>query len=199
MKIFLVGFGFATLLFVLLFVRLHQLGKYPRHIATAPDPRYQEWLTRTESLAAAPSPGSVEAEAMLERVRQAFTPFEGQRAGELFPKAYADSFYFRDAFHLFTDRTALTDYMVKTAESSPGVTFIFHPALQKGIDFHLPWVMVIPGRKGLPDQHSLGMSHLRFNSEGQVIFHQDYWDSADVLVPRVPVANGIIEWVRRRF
>ena len=48
-------------------------------------------------------------------------------------------------------------------------------------------------------QQSMGVSHLRFDAEGKVIFHHDYWDSADVLVPRVPIANGLIELVRRRF
>jgi hypothetical protein len=132
-------------------------------------------------------------------VQEAFTPFEPQRAAENFPQAYAEEFYFRDAFHLYTDVEAMTDYMVKTAEVSPGVSFTFRPAVQEGVEVFLPWTMVLPGKEGSESQRSLGVSHLRFSEEGKVIFHQDYWDSADVLVPRVPVANGIIELVRRRF
>jgi hypothetical protein len=82
---------------------------------------------------------------------------------------------------------------------SPGVRFTFTaPALQ-GKDVYLPWTMILTDRRSGGEQHSIGLSRLRFNAGGKVIFHQDYWDSADVLVPRVPVANGLIEAVRRRF
>jgi hypothetical protein len=142
-------------------------------------------------MAVSPSPEDLQA--WTQKVQDAFTPFEPERAAENFPRAYAETFYFRDAFHQYTDLEKMTDYMVRTAESSPGVTFTFQPPIQSGIDVILPWTMV------LKDQKSMGVSYLRFNSAGKVIFHQDYWDSADVLVPKVPVANGIIELVRRQF
>lgn len=197
MKGFILGFLFCILLFVILFIYLHRVGTSPRHNATGPNDLYQTWEARTKELAVRPSEAQLEA--WTRRVQEAFTPFEAERASENFPKAYAEDLYFRDAFHLYTDLGDMTDYMVKTAEASPGVTFTFRPAIQEGIEVFLPWTMVLPDKKGGDPQKSLGVSHLRFNSEGNVIFHQDYWDSADVLVPKVPVANGIIELVRRQF
>jgi len=185
------GFGLGFGLFLALFLYLHAVGKAPRHLATVPDEVYADWERRTREQAVAPTAEQVDA--WTAKVREAFTPFEPGRAAERFPLAYADTFYFRDAFHLYTEIEPMTAYMVKTAEASPGVTFTFHPPVVGGIDVFLPWVMV------LRDKESLGVSHLRFNAEGKVVFHQDYWDSADVLVPKVPVANGIIELVRRRF
>jgi len=198
MKGFLFGVLVTLFFMALLFVRLHQVGQHPRHPATAPDETYKNWLRKTADLAATPVDSSAE-ELWIQRIKDAFTPFEAARAAENFPEAYAEEFYFRDAFHTFTDREEMTAYMVQTAEQSPGVTFRFSPAVRSGYDFFLPWVMILPDRSGGDPQESLGVSHLRFNSDGRVIFHQDYWDSADVLVPRVPVANGLIELVRRRF
>jgi len=196
MKGFILGFLICLFLFLVLFFYLHSVGKSPRHNATGPTELYSKWESKTRELAVTPSPEQLEE--WTARVREAFTPFEAVRAAENFPKAYAEEFYFRDAFHQFTDLGKMTDYMVKTAETSTGVTFTFRPPVQNGIDVFLPWTMVLGGSEEDP-QESMGLSHLRFNSDGKVFFHQDYWDSADVLVPKVPVANGLIELVRRQF
>lgn len=197
MKAFFLGFIICFVLFIGLFVYLHRVGKSPRHPATAPNRLYTEWETQTAEQAVIPS--AEQLQEWTQRVQDAFTPFEAERAAENFPKAYAEEFYFRDAFHLYTDLEKMTDYMVRTAEASPGVTFTFRPPLAQGIDVILPWTMVLPNKSGGDPEQSLGISHLRFNPDGRVIFHQDYWDSADVLVPKVPVANGILEIVRRQF
>jgi hypothetical protein len=199
MKAFFAGFLLALVAFVLLFVWLHRVGKSPRHAATAPDALHEEWLATSAALAQNPAPGSDEERVLIDKVKAAFHPFSVENVTANFPKAYAESFYFRDAFHLFTERGPMVDYMIKTAALSPGVTFEYGAVARNGIDHYLPWVMVLPSRSGGSPQRSLGVSRLRFNAEGQVIFHQDYWDSADVLVPRVPIANGLIELVRRRF
>ncbi len=199
MKLFLLGFLLAAALFTALLLCLHRFGRNPRHAATAPDPLYLEWLEKTLHTAANPPPGGDLETRWIQRVRDAFHPFTEENTSSHFPLAYAETFYFRDAFHGFTDREALVAYMAKTARNSPGVLFEFGPVARQGPEMYLPWTMVLPARDGAPPQRSLGLSHLRFNHDGLVVFHQDYWDSADVLVPRVPVANGLVEAVRRRF
>jgi len=198
MKAFIFGMIFMFILFLVLFIYLNQIGADPRHTATGPNALYTEWLDKTAELAVEPD-GQSQEKAWIEKVQNAFSPFTPETTQKNFPIAYAENFYFRDAFHTFTDREEMVAYMVKSAEMSPGVTFEFSPVVREGIDFYLPWVMILPGKDGEEPQRSIGMSQLRFNEEGQVIFHQDYWDSADVLVPRVPVANGLIELVRRRI
>jgi len=199
MKLFGLGVLVTVIAFVILFVFLHRLGASPRHDAAGPSEEYLSWLERTEALAVNPEPGSEEEAKLIKKVQRAFTPFEVENVLANFPEAYAETFYFRDAFHSFTDLDTMVAYMEKSARISPGVTFTFGPPAREGIDMYLPWTMILPGKDGSPDQHSIGISRLRFNEEGKVIFHQDYWDSADVLVPKVPVANGLIEAVRRRF
>jgi hypothetical protein len=43
------------------------------------------------------------------------------------------------------------------------------------------------------------MSHVRFNKEGQVIMHQDYWDSGLNIYGQIPIVGGLIETIRRRL
>lgn len=182
-----------------LFYWLHFFGKTPRHDATGTNALYLEHLAMSAETAVNPPPGGEEEKALIRKVMEAFHPFSYGNVTLKFPEAYAETFYFRDAFHVFTDRDTMVAYMQHTARQSPGVTFEFEAPGRNGIDFYLPWVMVLPDRGGGEPQRSVGVSRLRFNGDGQVIFHQDYWDSADVLVRRVPVANGLIELVRRRF
>jgi steroid delta-isomerase len=40
-----------------------------------------------------------------------------------------------------------------------------------------------------------GVSHLRFNAEGKVVWHRDYWDAAEELYARLPG----IGWLMRRL
>jgi hypothetical protein len=196
MKSFVAGAVLVLLLFVFVFMWLHRVGREPRHTGAGPDATYRAHLALSADTAANPPLGAPEENLWVDKVRKAFSPFTVANVETNFPLAYAERFYFRDAFHHFTDRDAMIAYMRRSAEMSPGVTFEYGPVARQGIDFYLPWTMVLGGKN---PQRSLGMSHLRFNEDGQVIFHQDYWDSADVLVPRVPVANGLIELVRRRF
>ena len=198
MRAFIFGMFFMFILLLVLFIYLHQIGADPRHNATGPNALYVEWLEKTAALAAVPD-GQAQETAWIEKVQNAFSPFTPEGTQKNFPTAYAEEMYFRDAFHTYTDRETMVEYMVKSAEMSPGVTFEFSPVVRDGIDFYLPWIMIFPAKEGQDPMRSLGISHLRFNQDGQVIFHQDYWDSADVLVPKVPVANGIIELVKRRF
>ena len=183
----------------MLFLMLHRVGRVPRHDASGPNALYREQLLKTESQAVNPPAGSEAEQRLVERVQRAFSPFSVENVVAYFPEAYAETFYFRDAFHVFTELEPMVAYMEATADASPGVTFEFEAPARNGIDFYLPWVMVLPGENGSVGQRSVGVSRLRFNEDGKVIFHQDYWDSADVLVKRVPVANGLIELVRRRF
>lgn len=42
-----------------------------------------------------------------------------------------------------------------------------------------------------------GVSHLRFNAAGKVIFHRDYWDTAEELYMKVPALGLVLRGLRR--
>lgn len=44
--------------------------------------------------------------------------------------------------------------------------------------------------------HFPGMSHVRFNKEGRIIFHQDFWD-AGVIYERLPIIGFFIRKLKR--
>ena len=45
----------------------------------------------------------------------------------------------------------------------------------------------------------MGVSHFRFNSSGQVVFHQDYWDPTDIVYKRIPLVKQLIAYVKKKL
>ena len=43
-----------------------------------------------------------------------------------------------------------------------------------------------------------GGSHLKFNAAGLLDFHRDYWDAAEELYEKLPVAGALMRWLKRR-
>ena len=43
-----------------------------------------------------------------------------------------------------------------------------------------------------------GGSHLKFNAQGRVEFHRDYWDAAEELYEKLPVVGGLMRWLKQR-
>jgi steroid Delta-isomerase len=43
-----------------------------------------------------------------------------------------------------------------------------------------------------------GTSHLRFDSEGKIVFHRDYWDAAEELYEKIPLLGILMRLIKRR-
>ena len=43
-----------------------------------------------------------------------------------------------------------------------------------------------------------GASHVRFNDQGLVTLHRDYWDAAEELYEKLPVLGGVMRWLNQR-
>ena len=54
-----------------------------------------------------------------------------------------------------------------------------------------------PGLRGA--QCIRGVTHLRFDSEGKVDYHRDYWDAAEELYARLPLLGALLRALRRRI
>ena len=44
-----------------------------------------------------------------------------------------------------------------------------------------------------------GASHLRINHRGKVVYHRDYWDTAEELYAKLPLLGGLMRFLRRRL
>jgi hypothetical protein len=77
-----------------------------------------------------------------------------------------------------------------------------HETTRTAHDEHLVrWSMMIRFKKlkRAVDTWSIGMSHLRFDAQGRVVYQQDYWNAADGLYQHIPLLGTAIAAIKRRL
>ncbi len=172
------------------------------HTQTIPDAAYREALERTDPAKYdLPAAGSEEEAAMLDAVRSLYGEYTRENLSAHLSEVYADEVYFRDAFRQLSTSGAMLEYMLAGLEPLEGAEFVFNDIARSGGDFYIDWTMRLDF-KSTPSgtwEESIGMTKMRFNSEGKVIFHQDYWDPTDIVYRRIPVARQLIGYVKKKM
>lgn len=172
------------------------------HTQTVPDSTYLSALeVSNPEKYDLPSEGS-EAEAeMLARLEDLFVNYTYENLSKNVTEVYAEEFYFRDAFKQFSNGEDLRDYLLHGLKPLDGIRFTFNRVLRDGGDFYIDWTMELDFKKTPPEtwEPSIGMSRFRFNSEGRVIFHQDYWDPTDIVYKRIPIVKQLIAYVKTKL
>lgn len=113
-----------------------------------------------------------------------------RRIGEL----YAEEFYFNDTVHIARERSELVDYMARTGQTLEQNRVEVHKVIRDGADVYVRWEMTFRTRAlgKRVESHSIGMTHLRFDENGQIVLHQDFWDSGSALYAHLPVVGFFV-------
>lgn len=167
--------------------------KYPR--LTEPDEGYRQALEATANQ----SPDRPEE--ALKSVMDLFTDYTYDNLKQNIQLVYDENLYFRDGFKQIDTIPDLETYILHSTEPLQSCTFTFEPPVFNAPDYYLLWTMHVSfksDKKGKVE-NAIGMSRIRFNKEGKVVFQQDYWDPTDILYRKIPVANGLIGYVRNRL
>jgi hypothetical protein len=172
------------------------------HTQTVPDSDYKAALERSSpSLYQLPAAGSVEEATMLAGIEDLFTNYTHENLSSKTTEVYAKEVYFRDAFKQFSHPEDIRDYMLHGLEPLTAAEFIFNRVIRSGGEFYIDWTMRLDFKSTPTDtwEESIGMSHIRYNSEGKVIFHQDYWDPTDIVYRRIPIARQLISYTKGKM
>lgn len=172
------------------------------HTQTVPDSDYKAALERSNpSLYQLPPAGSPEEAAMLAGIDDLFTNYTYENIAAKTTEVYAQEVYFRDAFRQFSNPEDLRDYLLHGLEPLAAAEFIFNRVIRSGGEFYIDWTMRLDFKSTPQDtwEESIGMTHVRFNSEGKVIFHQDYWDPTDIVYRRIPIAKQLISYTKGKM
>lgn len=163
---------------------------------------YREALAATDP-AKMPTvkPDSPEERAAIERFKDFFAVYSTENIQAKLAKTYADNVWFNDTLKEVRGLAALEKYMLEGAANTESCTVEYDDALSKGGDHYLRWRMTIRFKKLKKGRTftSIGMTHLRFNEQGRIVFHQDYWDAATGFFDKLPVLGGLIRFVKRRL
>ncbi len=119
---------------------------------------------------------------------------------------YADNAWFNDTIATETGIDTIEHYLLKTAQGSQSVRATVEDVAVSGSDCYVRWRMEVR-TKNLASGRTIatkGMSQLRFDADGKIVFHQDFWNPAagiyqhlPFLGPAIRHVNGLISGAKR--
>jgi limonene-1,2-epoxide hydrolase len=137
--------------------------------------------------------------AAVERFQALFADFSPATVGERARSVYAENAYFNDGFAELEGGDEIAAYLVRSAEAAGEVAIEVHDVAYSGPEIYLRWDMRFTNQKGSKEVVAPGISHLRVNADGRVVFHRDYWDSSGALAEFVPLMPSILGSIRSRL
>ena len=145
--------------------------------------------------------GSAAESNAIERVISLFSDFQHDPVSAKVRGVYAERLFFRDGFKEFRELEPLAEYMIESTKPLRSCTFTFEDPVRSGKNYYLQWTMSVNLTRDDPErvEQVIGMSHIRFDTDGRVVFQQDYWDPSDVLYRRIPLAGWMIGKVKERL
>ena len=137
----------------------------------------------------------------LARFSAVYEDLAGSHLAERVAAAYQQQLYFNDTLHTFTERDALSAYLEQTAARVDHIDLRIERIIQDDIDSWVHWQMTTRARALGKNMQAttIGITHLRFDDNGKVILHQDYWDSTEGLFSHIPFIGPLVNWSRRRL
>ncbi|WPJ94541.1 nuclear transport factor 2 family protein [Coraliomargarita algicola] len=172
------------------------------HTQTTPNAAFQQALIATDPAQFnLPAPGSDEEAEMLKGIQNLFMDYSHANLSAKVEQVYAERVYFRDAFRQLHTAEEIREYFLEGLEPLEGAEFVFNNVARTGGDFYLDWTMRLDFKKTPTGtwEESMGVSRIRFDSAGQVIFHQDFWDPTDIVYQRIPIAKQLIAYVKGKL
>ena len=106
--------------------------------------------------------------------------------------------YLNDTLAAVEGAAAIEAYFARSLESATALRVRFLDTARSGADYYIRWEMLVEasGLNGGKPVVSYGVSQLRFDAEGRVLVHKDFWDAATGLHEQLPVVGSLVRRVR---
>lgn len=125
----------------------------------------------------------------------ALTPASLEQLGHI----YAETAQFKDPFNQTQGLAPIRHIFQKMFDGLNEPRFTVVNTLTEGDQAMLVWDFTFT-KKGLPSPMCIhGSSHLRYDAQGKIIWHRDYWDAAQELYSKLPVIGALMRWLQRRL
>ena len=112
-------------------------------------------------------------------------------------EVYAADAWFNDTIATEIGIDAIEKYLLKTARSAEFVEAKIDDVAVSGADCYVRWTMEVR-TKNLASGRPIittGISQLRFDRDGRIVLHQDYWNPAAGIYQHLPLLGPAIRFV----
>ena len=133
------------------------------------------------------------------RAIRVFESLSAQSVTEL-ATIYAPDAHFSDPFNAVQGVDAITQVFRHMFATLENPRFVVTGSVVQADQCFLLWDFRFRFRtfRKNVDQSIAGTSHLRFDAQGRISHHHDYWDAAHGLYQQMPVLGSLMRWLRRR-
>ncbi len=112
---------------------------------------------------------------------------------------YASNARFKDPFNDVHGVPAIERVFAHMFEALHEPRFVIRDAIVQGDQCFLTWDFLFRFKRFNDAVQTVhGGSHLRFDAEGLVCLHRDYWDAAEELYEKLPLVGALMRWLKRR-
>lgn len=162
-----------------------------------PVANFQQAIRSTTSVQG-PTRGSVGEKEAIARFENFLAHLDEKTAHEQTEKVYAPSAFLNDTLKTTRGSPAIRDYFIKTAQGLNSMTVVFDDVAVSGSNYYFRWTMETRMKHLAPGKtvRTIGVTMVRFDPQGRVLLHQDFWDSAQGVWDHVPVLGAIIRWIQ---
>lgn len=157
---------------------------------------------RRSSHPSPPAAGSAGEQRALANFSAFFASFAPDKVAALLDQTYGPDVYFNDTLKAVHGREALRHYLAESAAAVEDCRVQIHECTRSEHgEYWVRWSMKIRFKrlKRGQDTWTVGVSHLRFDTEGRVVYHQDYWNAADGVYEHIPLLGAAIRAIKRRL
>ena len=146
-----------------------------------------------EALQSQPA-AATDAETAAERFVEVYADLRAPDLAKRIEGFYAPTFWFNDTLASITDRDDLVRYMQQTGDKVLAMDVQIMDAFSRGEDVFIRWGMQLEFKAGWRTARTdtVGVTHLRFNDDGKVVLHQDFWDNAEGIFREVPLVRRAV-------
>ena len=119
-----------------------------------------------------------------------------------FPEFYAENAWFKDPFNEVRGVGAIQRVFSHMFGQVDEPRFVVSEQVADANGAVLIWTFHYRSRgaaKTSAEQVMRGVSHLKFDSDGKVAYHRDYWDTGEELYMKIPLLGALMRFLRRRL
>lgn len=113
-------------------------------------------------------------------------------------RVYAADAFFKDPFNEVTGLSQVKDVFRHMFGQVDLPRFVVTTQVLQGDDAFLTWDFFFYMKRFSREQQCIrGASHLRFDDEGRISYHRDYWDTAEELYEKIPLLRSFMRGLKR--
>lgn len=135
----------------------------------------------------------------LERFRSFYETFSRDWLARI-EELYAPGFVVEDPFHRFDgDFRAMRAYFERILNAFAFSKFTVEDIATGNDGSYVRWRWDWQRKSSDPVRTVPGVTHLRFDATGKIVWHRDLFDAAQGVYEAIPVVGGVLRAIKQRF